>query len=412
MKKQLILSLALFVVLFSFAQKKELKSLEKAVKNSNYAEAKKLVGTLEPMLSVMDSKSKAKYYLTKGKAFFANGAGSNEDVMMAVKSLSSIENATPEVTQLKTLIENDLLVKANDLYKAEKFKDASEKFHSLYELVPKDQSYLYYAAASAVNGGESGYSTALDYYSKLKDLGYTGVKNEFFAVNKTTGEEERMPNKKQRDLFVSSGSYIKPTERKTKSVVADITKNIALIYMSQGENEKALSAFKEARENNPDDTSLILSEANLHFKLGDKEKYSVLIEEAVKKEPNNVDLLYNLGVISAESGDKTKAKEYYAKVLKIKPNYVNALTNMSALILSDEADVITEMNGLGTSSSDNNRYDELKEKRKDIYKSALPYLEKVLQVKEDENVAKTLMNIYSAVGFNEKFKAIKARYNL
>ncbi len=412
MKKQLILSLALLVVLFSFAQKKELKSLEKAVKNSNYAEAKKLVGQLESMTSAMDSKSKAKYYLTKGKAFFANGAGSNEDVMMAVKSLGNIENATPEVTELKSLIENDLLVKANDFYKSEKFNEASQNFHNLYELVPEDQSYLYYAAASAVNVGEPGYTTALNYYTKLKDLGYTGIRTEYFAVNKATGEEERMPNVKQRDLFVKTGTYIKPTERKTKSVVADITKNIALIYMSQGENEKALAAFKDARENNPDDTSLLLSEANLHFKLGDKQKYSKLVEEAVKKDPNNVDLLYNLGVISAEAGDKAKAKEYYNKVIKLDPKYVNALTNMSALILSEEANIITEMNGLGSSASDDKRYDELKESRKDLYKSALPYLEKVLQIKEDENVAKTLMNIYSAVGFNEKFKAIKAKYKL
>jgi len=411
MKKKLTLSLALFVVLFSFAQKKELKSLEKAVKNSNYAEAKKLAGQLESMVGAMDAKSKAKYYLTKGKAFFANGAGSNEDIMTAVKSLGNLDKATSEVTELKSLIENDQLVKANDLYKAEKFKEASQSFYGLYELA-QDQSYLYYAAASAVNGGESGYETALEHYTKLKDLGYTGVRTEYYAVNKATGEEERMPNKKQRDLFVTAGQYIKPTERKTKSVISDITKNIALIYMSQGKNDEALTAFKDARENNPNDTSLLLSEANLHFKLGDKEKYSSLVEEAVKKEPNNADLLYNLGVLSAEAGDKEKAKEYYTKVLELKPAYVNALTNMSVLILSGENDILKEMNTLGTSSKDNDRYEALKLKKKELYKTALPYLEKALRINEDQDVAKTLMGIYSIVGYNEKFKAIKAKYNL
>lgn len=410
MKKQLTLSLALFIAIFSFAQKKELKSLEKAVKSNNYAEAKNLVTKLESMVSAMDDKSKAKYYLAKGKSFFANGAGSTDDIKMAIKSISNIKSPGAGATELKSLIENDILVKANDLYKGSKFKEASQGFYNLYELVPNDQSYLYYAAASAVNAKE--YDTALDYYSKLKELGYTGVQTEYLAVNKATGEEEKMPNKKQRDLFVKSRTYIKPTERKTKSVVAEITRNIALIYVSQGKSDLALAAVKEARENNPNDIALLLSEANLHFKLGDKDKYSSLIEEAVQKDPNNADLLYNLGVLSAESGDKVKAKEYYNKVIKLKPKYVNALTNMSALILSEEADIISEMNGLGSSSSDDKRYDELKLKRKDLYKSALPYLEKVLQIKEDGDVAKTLMNIYSAVGFNDKLKAIKAKYNL
>ncbi len=411
MKKQLILSLALFVALFSYGQKKELKSLEKAVKNSNFAEAKKLVGQLESMVGSMDSKSKEKYYLTKGKAFFANGAGSNEDMTMAVKSIGSIENNSPEVSELKSLIENDLLVKANDLYKAEKFKAASEKFYSLYEL-SQDQSYLYYAAASAVNVGEAEYTTALGYYTKLKELGYTGVRTEYYAVNKATGEEERMPNKEQSTLFVKSGSYIKPTERKTKSVVSDITKNIALIYMSQGENEKALTAFKDARESNPDDVSLLLSEANLHYKLGDKDKYSSLIEEALIKEPKNIDLLYNLGVLSADAGDKDKAIEYYRKAIELKPNYVNALTNLSVLILSGEKDILAKMNALGTSKADNDRFESLKLEKKELYKSALPYLEKVLQINDDKNVAKTLMGIYEIVGYKEKFSAIKAKYNL
>ncbi|WAC02822.1 hypothetical protein N7U66_04045 [Lacinutrix neustonica] len=90
MKKQLILSLALMITFFSFAQKKELRELEKAVKNNNYAEAKAAVLELEPLLSSMDDKSKAKFYLNKGKAFFANGAGSGEEVMMAVESLENI----------------------------------------------------------------------------------------------------------------------------------------------------------------------------------------------------------------------------------------------------------------------------------------------------------------------------------
>ena len=46
----------------------------------------------------------------------------------------------------------------------------------------------------------------------LQDLGFTGEETVYTAVNKETGEEERMASKEQRDLFVKAGSYINPKE--------------------------------------------------------------------------------------------------------------------------------------------------------------------------------------------------------
>ena len=68
------------------------------------------------------------------------------------------------------------------------------------------------------------------------------------------------------------------------------------------------------------------------------------------------------------------------------------------------------MNNLGTSAADNRKYDELKEKRQQVYKDAIPYLLSALET-EPKNLqaAKTLMNIYSAVGDTDNYKAIKER---
>ena len=68
------------------------------------------------------------------------------------------------------------------------------------------------------------------------------------------------------------------------------------------------------------------------------------------------------------------------------------------------------MNSLGTSRADNARYDELKQKREDLYRSAIPYLEKLLAIDaKDVDALKTLMNIYGTLGENEKFKEVKAK---
>ena len=58
--------------------------------------------------------------------------------------------------------------------------------------------------------------------------------------------------------------------------------------------------------------------------------------------------------------------------------------------------MIEEMNSLGMSTADYNRYDELKIERENLYKSAIPYLEEVYNLENDNlNAARTLKNIFS-----------------
>ena len=80
------------------------------------------------------------------------------------------------------------------------------------------------------------------------------------------------------------------------------------------------------------------------------------------------------------------------------------------LVLGEEAALIEEMNGLGTSKADDKRYDELRAERQNIYKNAIPYLTKALEIdSESINAAQTLMNIYSVLGETEKFKVLKEK---
>ena len=91
---------------FSFAQKKELKTVEKAIKSNNFAEAKAAITQAESLLSVMDEKSKAKFYFLKGKALYANGKGSIGDVDTAIESLAKAEGSYgTEIKELKKALE-------------------------------------------------------------------------------------------------------------------------------------------------------------------------------------------------------------------------------------------------------------------------------------------------------------------
>jgi hypothetical protein len=68
------------------------------------------------------------------------------------------------------------------------------------------------------------------------------------------------------------------------------------------------------------------------------------------------------------------------------------------------------MNKLGTSPADTKKYDVLKKQREDVYKSAIPYLEKVTEL-DSENVEaiKTLIGVYNALEMTDKAKALKEK---
>ena len=135
-----------------------------------------------------------------------------------------------------------------------------------------------------------------------------------------------------------------------------------------------------------------------------------MISEALSLEPNNVDLYFNLGVIAAEDKDVEAAKGYYNKAMEIDSKYTKAKLNMVALILDQEQSIIDEMNNLGSSATDDKKYDELKNSRQQLYKDTLPYLIDTLDIEPDNlSAAKTLMNIYSAIGDEENYKSMKVK---
>lgn len=419
MKRKVLIASAMLFSAVVFAQKDELKAVEKAVKQGNLTEARTTLQTLDGTIESAEDKYKAQYYFLKGQTYYEMSKqgidvlASYETAGEALKSLIALEESgkkkyTDEANEIKAKLLSDLVNSAIEDNKNGNNDAAAKKLYLAYELDKTNQDYLYFASVYSINNQD--YDTALKYYLELKELGYTGERTQYLAVNKETGEEEDLGNKTQRDLMVKTGEYIKPTERKTESRYPEIVKNIALIYSQQGKVDEAIAAVKEARAQSPKDINLILAEANLYIKLDDKEKFKALMEEAIAEEPNNAALYYNLGVINAEMGNKEDARKYYEKAIQLDPEQENYYMNLAALELSEETPLIEEMNNLGNTKADNIRYDELKQKRENIYKAAIPHLEKLLSINpENIDALKTLMNIYGNLGETAKFKEYKTK---
>ena len=409
MKSKLFLAIALAATSMAFAQKKEVKAIEKAIKSGSYTQAKTLLGAAEALTANMDEKTKEKFMLLKAQAYLGVDNQDPADLEKAAMAFGDLRDTkySKEAEAGLANVTNAYINGAVADQNSQDYASAATKLEKAYNLSKKDTVYLYFAASNAINGKD--YDTALGYYEQLKDLSFQGREVSYVATNVETSEVENFPSKQERDLQVLAKTHVKPEEQLGDSKSAEIAKNIALIYISKNENEKALAAMADARKENPDDILLLRSEADIYLKMKKMDKYQEVIAKVLEKDPNNPELLYNLGVSSDQQGNKEKAKEYYMKAVELDPTYAAAYNNIAVLILSDERAIVDEMNSLGTSKADYDKYDALKLKRQGVYKNAVPYLEKALAAKPDYlDVARSLYGIYEQLGETSKADAMKA----
>ena len=421
MKCKLAILIPTFLItVATFAQKDQIKAAEKALKEGNSQEAISILRGAESLIPNATDAEKAQYFFVRGNGLLdlANKKveeGTNLSLaakayqdLLAVEKASGKDKYSSQATASILDIKYKLLDSAIADSKTEKYTEGAHKLYEAYLLDKKDTLNLYYAASTYVNA--KNFDAALKLYSELKDLNYSGKGVNCFAINKLTSQEDLFPNSQDRDRVVKIGTHEKPRNEVIPSKRGEIYKNIALILIQNGKKEEAKIAISDARKANPDDSSLILSEANLYLEAKDFETYKKLIAEVLEKNPNDADLIFNLGVLSANAKNPLDAEKYYKKVMEINPNYINAYINLAALKLENEKVIIDEMNKLGTSPKDTKRYDVLKNQRFDLFRSTIPYLVKAVEIDPTNiDVAKTLMNVYSALEMTEEYKALKAK---
>ncbi len=414
MKKQILIAGLLLVTALTFGQKKEIKSAQKAIKSGNFSEAIATLSSVESLVSSSELSIKEQYYLVLGQAYLGDAGNNFEKLNAAADSFEKVTSLNKN-TKYASDVENGLQETTNALItsaqldqKSNNYLEGSKKTYRGYTLSKKDTVFLYYAALFATEGKD--YDNSIKYYEELIDLGYTGIKEEFYATKKGTKEEDKFNTKEERDLLVRKGEYVIPRSSFSKSKKADILKTMTTIYIIKGENEKAASLMKEARKEAPNDVSLMHAEAEMYYKGGDMVSYKKVISEIIEKDPNNADLYYNLGVASNKNGEKEAALEYYSKAIELNPDYAEALINIAQLILDGEAPIIEEMNALGTSNADYEKYDLLKEKKNELYREAVPYLEAASRLRPDSmDIVRTLKGIYGLLGMEDKEKTMKAK---
>ncbi len=403
MKKILIL-LCFLLVSFGYSQKKELRSANKFIEKGEYTSALDVLESISDILQTADDKTKARSMFLYGMIYT-----NTEDFDKAVESYQvakEIGGSNPLLDAEIAKLENAIITSAIGDQENENFISSAKKLYGAYKINPENnQLYLYYAASSSVSAKD--YDQALDYYQMLIDINYEGIETKYYITEVASGNEIEIGSESEFNLLKRTNDYSDPREEETESKYPEIVKNVALIYNTLGQKDKALDAIKTAREANPDDVGLIITTANIYFELGDKEAFRSSMSEAIEKDPSNPVLYYNLGVVSADLGEDDAAIEYYKKSIELDPSNEDSYLNMVAVILQGEESIVDEMNSLGTSRSDNIRYDELKKIREDLYLQCVPILKDLVDLNQNIEAVRTLMNIYGTLGDNQGYMEMK-----
>jgi tetratricopeptide (TPR) repeat protein len=433
--KYKIITGLLFFSLTTFAQKDQAKTLKKIYEKETITEAdlveyKKNAMKYGDLAIEEEDKVYSEFYKSMLPILEINALGANVTLMQkanfinmeTISDMSSGVNATLDLEKktgkkIYTNKINETITNYKPIFweyvvaldGQKKYKEVSQAAYLIYQLDKKDLERLYIAAEYALRAQE--YDKAIEYYNELNALKYTGEATTYIAKSKVNDEYNAFSSLSERDLAVKLGTHTDPKVEKTPSRRGIIYKNILESYIGKNDISGAKKAIVDARLANPDDTSLVLAEADLYLKTEDYVTYKKLIAEVLAKEPNNADLFFNLGVISSKAKDgQAEAEKNYLKAIEIDPKYKNAYVNLAVLKLEGETKLLDQMNKLGTSPADNKKYDILKVKRLGLYKAALPYLEKAEELfTGDPNIKSTLLNVYNALDMTEKAKALKAK---
>ena len=401
----------------TFSQKKELKSVEKALKANDFTTAKENLSNISSTydLESLDKKIKIKYHYLRGMSYYANGESDLSDsysalddfnLVIKLEEESSYKTYSEKVNPLKTAMLNKFVENAKGALDIKDYKTSYLNLESAYRVSSRDTLYLYNAALLATENKD--FDVALNYYEELDNIGFTGVTTNYYATEVETGIEQSFTSESNRNLFVKAGTHKDERDELTESVQLNVLRSMAAIYKEKENSSRALEYIEKAKLINESDISLILLEANIRWGLGEVENYRLLISKALEIDPTNVDLIYNLGAISNIKNDPKAAAVFFERAIALDPKFSKAYLSMGNLIVKEQDPIAEKMDGLGYSQADYDKYDELAIELESVQRRALEYFLAVFEF-EPNNIeaVKNLKNVYGALGDEENFKLME-----
>lgn len=186
-----------------------------------------------------------------------------------------------------------------------------------------------------------------------------------------------------------------------------IYETLAQIYENKKQTAELNKIVTKGLAKYPGNKNLQIYDLNATLD-GDASEAISKFEKAAASDPKNSSILFNLGVLYDKNKNLDKAKEAYEKAIALKPDYGDAYFNLGVMYFNEGVEVNKKMNAIDDKEDPlGKKYNELKAQRDEIFKKALPYLEKAYAVDpKNADYKSNLKKVYASMNMLDKAKAL------
>jgi tetratricopeptide (TPR) repeat protein len=174
-------------------------------------------------------------------------------------------------------------------------------------------------------------------------------------------------------------------------------------YLAMGDTLKGEAALDEGFKKYSNNESILIELINYYLVSQQSDKALNFLSIARQSDPTNVSYIFAEGTIRDKMGNFEEAKSTYLNCLEIDPKFYNAAFNLGVLHYNKAVKMYDEMVNI----SDNQEYEKAKVMADDMFKAAIPYMEKAHEI--DPNTREpleTLRTLYLRLQMTEKYDEV------
>lgn len=186
----------------------------------------------------------------------------------------------------------------------------------------------------------------------------------------------------------------------------DVYQLLAQSYLNASDTAKYVATLEEGSKLFPQENFYLFNMINTYIQQGKHEQAKNYLEKVIAENPNDKQLYFVLATVYEQGfQNSAKAEENFQKALAIDPQYGDAVIGLGRIYYNQAANVQSEANAITGSQAE---YDKANQKAQELFKKALPYFEKAVQIEPDNmQYLVALRGIYYNLKMDDKYNEME-----